>query len=488
MTRRSSSRLGRLRILAVAGLVSAAPALAYDLDAAYRDALSHDAQLNSARATLEINRQRVPQARSLLRPAVNASGQVQKSWVDTNVGGSNDYTSQNYGISLAYPLLARQESEAFEQAKLQFSVAEAQFLVAQQDLVLRVAEAYFDVLAARNNLETLQAEKRAISEQLAAAKRNFEVGTATITDQQEAQARFDLTVARELAAINDLDIRRAALSTLTGRPIGELADLRQGIELRPPEPARESAWTEQARESNLTVQQALLAAEIARREIDRQRYARYPSIDLVGQVGHGRNASASLVGVNSTSAAVGVQLGMPLYTGGLIEARVREAQANLDRVSADLEVARRQVEQNARQSYLGLVSGLGQVSALEQAERSSQLALDSNRLGYQVGVRINIDVLNAQQQLFSTRRDLARARYDVLLNGLRLQSTTGSLSEEEIRRVSALLTETPRPLGSAGEAPAAPGAAPPAGNPAPPAAGQRTTKPDTRRGPTVRKP
>ncbi|MEZ5659119.1 MAG: TolC family outer membrane protein [Burkholderiaceae bacterium] len=336
-------------------------------------------------------------------------------------------------------------------------MAEAQFLVAQQDLILRVSEAYFDVLAAENNLFTIQAEKRAISEQLAAAKRNFEVGTATITDQQEAQARFDLTVARELAAFNEQDIRRAALSVLTGKPVSDLADLRAGVELRQPEPTREKAWTDRARESSLTVQQALLASEIARREIDRQRFARYPSVDLVGQIGHARNASASLVGVHSNSASIGVQLGIPLYTGGAIEARVQEAQASLEKITADLEVARRQVEQGARQSYLGLVSGLGQVQALEAAEKSSKLALDSNRLGYQVGVRINIDVLNAQQQLFSTQRDLARARYDVLLNSLRLKATAGELSDDDIRRVSTLLTES------------------------------RSNKPEPREGPTIQK-
>jgi outer membrane protein len=444
MTRRAKSSLCRIASLLAIGLVSAAPAFGYDLDQAYRDALSHDAELNSARAALEISRHRVPQARSQLRPAVSASAGINQQYVDTNVAPSRDFTSQNYGISMSYPLLARQEVEAFEQAKLQFSVSEAQFLVAQQDLILRVAEAYFDVLAADNNLFTIEAEKRAISEQLAAAKRNFEVGTATITDQQEAQARFDLTVARELAARNELDIRRAALAQLTGRPVGVLADLREGLTLQPPQPQQEKAWTERARENSLVVQQALLAAEISRREIDRQRYARYPSIDLVGQVGHARNSSASLVGVNSNSASVGIQLGIPLYTGGAIEARVREAQASLEKVTADLEVARRQVEQGARQSYLGLVSGLAQVQALEAAEQSSKLALDSNRLGYQVGVRINIDVLNAQQQLYSTQRDLARARYDVLVNGLRLKSTAGGLAEEDVRRVSSLLTERER--------------------------------------------
>src|SRR5690606_5969553 len=177
-----------------------------------------------------------------------------------------------------------------------------------------------------------------------------------------------------------------------------------------------------------------------KREIDRQRYARYPTVDVVGSVGRAEDAAFNLVGVNSNSAVVGVQLSVPLYTGGGIDARVREAAASHDRSLSDLENTRRQAEQGARQAYLGLNSGLAQVRALEAAERSSRLALDSNLLGYQVGVRINVDVLNAQQQLFSALRDLARARYDVLLNSLRLRSTAGTLQAADVIAIDDLLT------------------------------------------------
>lgn len=427
---------------AVILLLGSPPAWSYDLIQAYRDALLNDAQLNSSRASLEASRQVVPQARAGLRPSVSANGSIARNWVDSSVGGSGQYTSQSYGIGLNYPLYRPQNVTAFEQSKLQLEIAQASFGAAEQDLILRVAQAYFDVLAAADDLTTVQSEKKAIAEQLAAAKRNFEVGTATVTDQQEAQARFDLTLAREVASENALAVRRAALSQLTGKPAEQLAELRTGITLTNPEPAVESVWTERARETNFSVIQANYSTEIARREIDRQRYARRPTVDVIGSLSHNRNPSSSLTGIDSNSAAVGLQLAVPLYSGGAITARVREAAANLDKANSDLEVARRAAEQASREAYLGLVSGLGQVRALEAAERSSRLALESNELGYQVGVRINVDVLNAQQQLFSTQRDLAQARYDVLVNGLRLKATTGTLQETDLRSIASLLDST----------------------------------------------
>ncbi len=416
-----------------------APSFALDLLQAWRDALPNDAQVAAARAQLEATRERVPQARSLLLPAVGASAAMNRVNTDTNILPTRRFTSESYAIQLTVPLLSLPETEAWEQSKLAVGIGEAQYALAQQDLIVRVSRAYFDVLAAQDSLETTRAQKRAITEQLEAAKRNFEVGTATITDQQEAQARFDLTVAQEIAAINALEVQRALLAQLVGRPVGELEALRPGVLLQPPQPTSEAAWVQQATDGSLLVQQQRVNLELARREIERRRSVKYPSVDLVGSLARSENAALNTVGVRANSATIGVQLSLPLYTGGGIDASVREAAALLDRSRSDLETTRRQVEQSTREAYLGVNSGLAQVSALEAAERSSQLALESNLLGYQVGVRINIDVLNAQQQLFSTRRDLARARYDVLVNGLLLKSTAGVLSEDDVAAVNALL-------------------------------------------------
>lgn len=431
-------------VFAAMVLFAALPSHALDLMQAWRDALQNDAQVASVRAQLEAVRERVPQARSQLLPAIGASAAMSRVHSDTNRAPSRRFTSENYGIQLSYPLLSLPEVEAHEQSKLAVAIGEAQYLQAQQDLIVRVARGYFDVLAAQDDLESIRAQKRAITEQLAAARRNFEVGTATITDQQEAQARYDLSAAQEIAAGNALEVQRAALAQLIGRPVGEAEVLRPGVVLQAPQPSSEQTWVQQALDSSLVVQQQRVNNEIARREIERRRYVRYPTVDVVGSVGRSENSGVAQLGLRTHSASIGVQLSVPLYTGGGIDASVREAAALHDSSRFDLENVRRQVEQATRQAFLGVNSGLAQVSALEAAERSSQLALDSNLLGYQVGVRINIDVLNAQQQLFSTRRDLARARYDVLVNGLLLKSTAGTLSEDDVAAVNALLVPPER--------------------------------------------
>lgn len=432
--------------LACALLAGPVPARALDLMQAWREALASDTQVASARAQLDATRERVPQARSQLLPAVGATAGVNRVHTDPNVGPTQRFTSQAYAIQLSMPLLSLPEHQAWEQSKLAVGISEAQYLQARQDLILRVSRAYFDVLAAQDGLETIRAQKRAISEQLEAARRNFEVGTATITDQQEAQARFDLTVAQEIAVENALEVQRALLAQLIGRPAGELDGLRPGVLLQSPQPASEAAWVQQALDSSLPVQQHRVNVEIARREIERRRYVKYPSVDLVGSLARNENTAMNFIGLRTNTATIGVQLSMPLYTSGGIDASVREAAALLDGAQSDLETSRRQVEQSTRRAFLDVNSGLAQVRALEAAERSSQLALESNLLGYQVGVRINIDVLNAQQQLFSTQRDLARARYDVLVDGLLLKSTAGTLSEDDVTQVNVLLA--PRPASS----------------------------------------
>ncbi len=431
-----------LSLIAVTTLAFSAPSHAFDLLQAYRLAQANDSQLAAAKAQLEAAREKVPQAQAALLPSVNTTGTLSRRFenVDRPTGTQDyQYSLQNYGVQLTYPLYRLQNVETLEQSRVQAQVGETQFAQAGQDLMLRLAQAYFDVLVSQDNLTTIQAQKRAITEQLAAAKRNFEVGTATVTDQQEAQARFDLAVAQELAANNDVEVKRAALSQLIGRPIGVLNVLRPGVQLQSPEPSRELDWTGAARDSNYAVQLARLNAEIARREIEKQRLSTNFNVDLLGSGAHSRNAAFNSINVFSTTAAVGIQVTKPLYTGGGAESRVRESVASHQKSLSDLESARRTAELAARQAFFGVNSGLAQIRALEAAEKSSQLALDSNLLGYQVGVRINIDVLNAQQQLFTTRRDLSRARYDALINGLRLKTTTGSLKEEDLGTVNALL-------------------------------------------------
>lgn len=428
----------------IAGAFLSLNAHAIDLLQVYREALANDAQYASARAAREAGQEKSTQGRAGLLPTVGLGGSYNRTDLDADAAGvsvSRDFSSNGYTVSLSQPLFRLSNWEAYQQGKLSVALSDTQFVQAQQDLIVRVAQAYFDVLAAQDTLASAQAQKTAIAEQLAAAKRNFEVGTATITDTHEAQARHDLVVAQELAAQSDLEIKRAALRQIIGKPAGNLAGLRPGVKLNPPEPTNMDQWVQSAEMQNYGVIGQQFALEIAQREIKRNRAGHYPTVDLVASRSHINQSGSetSAFGSVSDRNAIGVQWNIPLFAGFAIDSRVREAIALEDKARSDLENVRRTAAQAARQAYLGVSSGLAQVRALEAAEVSSQSALESNRLGYQVGVRINIDVLNAQQQLYSTRRDLARARYDAIVNGLRLKAAAGTLKEEDVAQVNALL-------------------------------------------------
>ncbi|MES2932710.1 MAG: TolC family outer membrane protein [Pseudomonadota bacterium] len=420
-------------------------AQAADLVQIYRDALVNDMQYASARASLAAGQEKAPQGRALLLPTIGLSGG--KSHNDSSTGqeeGDNVHrtsNSSNYTLSLSQPLFRWANWQQYQQSKLQVMVSEAQFAQAQQDLMVRVAQAYFDILTAQDTLAAIQAQKVATTEQLASAKRNFEVGTQTITDTNEAQARSDLVVAQELAAINDLEIKRTALQQIIGKPPGALATLKTGVAINTPVPAAIEPWVESAEKQNYGVMSAQIALEIAKHEISKTRAGHYPTVDLVASAGRS-NAGLTALSSSSTatnSNAIGIQWNIPLFAGFGVTSRVRETIALEDKARFDLESVRRSATQATRQAYLGVNSGLAQVRALEAAEVSSQSALESNQLGYQVGVRINIDVLNAQQQLALTRQSLAKARYDTVMNGIRLKSAAGTLKEEDLSLVNSLL-------------------------------------------------
>jgi outer membrane protein len=421
----------------IAGAVLSLQVHAVNLLQVYQDALVNDSIYASARANLSAGQEASVQGRAKLLPLVGLSG----SHLRSSRSGTADTTTHGYTLSLSQPLFDIAAWQTYEQSKLSVAASEAAFAIVQQDLILRVAQAYFDVLAAQDTLASLQAQKNAISEQLASAKRNFEVGTATITDTHEAQARYDLATAQEFAAQSDLDIKRAALQQIIGKPAAELAVLRSGVTLQTPQPAQMDPWVNSAEQQNFDVASKQLALEIAKRDITRNRAGHYPSVDLVASRSDSNQRNTLQSQGTGPTNAIGVQWAIPLFSGFAVTSQVRQAIALEDKARADLETARRTAAQNARQAYLGVNSGLAQVQALQAAEISSQSALESNRLGYQVGVRINIDVLNAQQQLYATQRDLAKARYDTLINSLRLKSAAGTLQEQDLVQINTLLTQ-----------------------------------------------
>lgn len=428
-----------ITLLACAALAGAAGAA--DLLECYRAAVANDAQLAAAKSQLDATTERIPQGRAGLLPS--ASGSANTTWndVDSSSSGRSQYGSHAYSVQLTQPLFRRQNLIQYDQAKLQVMQAEAQYALARQDLILRLSQAYFDVLFARDTLAALVAQKSAVGEQLESAKKNFEVGTATITDTHEAQARYDLVVAQEIAALSDLEVKRHALRQIIGNEPDTLATLRPAARLETPRPEDIQQWAQAAEESALTVQVQRSTLEIAIREREKAHAGHYPTLDLVAS--YGKSHSGNFTGASSsvTSGTLGVQLAIPIYQGGAISSREREAAALKDRALSDLEAARRAAALAARQSYVGVTSGLAQVKALDQALVSSRLALESNNLGYEVGVRINIDVLNAQQQVAVTRRDLAKANYDTLLAQLRLRAAAGTLGEADVVAVNALLEQ-----------------------------------------------
>ena len=350
--------------------------------------------------------------------------------------------SGSYTLTLTQPLFRRQNWLQYEQAGFQVRQAEAIFAQAHQDLIVRVAQAYFDVLAAQDTLALVRAQKEAIAEQLAQAKRNFEVGTATITDTHEAQARFDLSGAQEIAAQNDLESKRRALQLLTGKETGELKPLRTDIKLPPPNPNDMETWVDLAEKQSYPVQIAEAGAESRRARSEAQqrrapadaRLLRHARPDRGER--HDREPGRARHHADRDRPAAR-HAAVPGRRAHL--ARPRDARRSPCRSREDLENARRNAALAARQNYLAVINGIVQVGALEQALVSSQSALDSNKLGYEVGVRINIDVLNAQQQLFLTRRDLALARYNTITNHLRLKAAAGSLREEDLDEVNRAL-------------------------------------------------
>lgn len=441
-----SSQLSANRLsFVLAALFSNAPAISADLMQVYREAQSNDQQYLAARAAADAGREKGPQGLAGLLPSINASANT--LWNENRYDATSQqriidrsFNTHGYNVTLTQPLFRWGNIVQYSQGKLQVVQAEANFAQASQDLILRVAQAYFDVLYAGENLKAVRANKQSITQQLEQAKKNFEVGTATITDSQEAQARFDLVSAQEIAAESELEVKRYALRVIVGKDTGELNRLKPQAELKPPQPAAMEKWVEAAEKDSFAVQAQQAGAELAAKEVERTRAGHYPTLDAVASYGK-NNSALSFLGTDTletTSRNVGLQLNIPIFQGGYVNSKTREAAANKLAAEASLENTKRMAALSAQQSYLGVVNGLAQIRALNAALISSTSALESNKLGYEVGVRINIDVLNAENQVYVTKRDLAKARFDTLLAQLRLKAAVGTLGETDLEQINPL--------------------------------------------------
>jgi len=438
---------------AVIGILPVSVLQATDLMSIYQEALSQDSQYRSARAAYQASQEKLVQGRAGFLPSVTLSANRTEQQVNAdNIFSSATGTTINPApvtihaggmtISATQSLFRMENIVIYQQSKTEVSKADAQFIVAGQDLILRVAQAYFDVLDAQVDVEVAEAQKTAILKQLEQAKRNFEVGVATIVDTNEAQARYDLTTSQEIAARNALEIRKRTLQGIIDRFPQNLMGAREiAADLAKLNYSTMDEWVLAAEEKNFTLKMQQSAYEFANQEVKRIWSQHYPTVDLVAQYSEQTGVGGAITGrgIDLTSKSIGVQLNVPLFQGFSVQSRVREALSNQNKALHDLETTRRNITLQARQQFLNVTNGIAQVKALQQALVSSQSQLDSTVLGQQVGVRTEVDVLNAQQQLYAAKRDLAKAYHGYLMSRLRLSAEAGELDEDTLVQINAML-------------------------------------------------
>ncbi len=414
----------------------------------YDAARGYDATFMSAKAQFEANLARANQTLGGILPNIALSASASRTDFSFRPDSSAVAASQRmYGtgsaaVTLTQPIYRPAAWAAYRQGGYLLQQAAAQFEAAEQDLLIRVTQAYFDVLTSEDSLALVKAQKQAVGEQLASARRNFEVGTATITGVRDAQARFDLASAQEIAGENDLRIKRLALDLAVGLSNAKPKRLANNSKLIPAPTQDMNSWVTQSESTSPAVKQAQLSLEIATQEVNRANAGHKPTVDAQLSYSGIRNVDGSATlgtGSHIYNPSAALVLNMPIFAGFTTSYRVKETLALEDKARSDYENARRATAQATRTAYFGLISGLSQVKAYEAAEASSQSALDANKLGYSVGVNINIDVLNSQSQLYQTKRDLAKARYDVLVGNLKLRQAAGTLTPTDLQPINDLL-------------------------------------------------
>jgi outer membrane protein len=443
-----------------------------DLIKLFQESAQYDPAYLSAKTAYIAGKESYWQAFSVLLPQITATYSTAHTDLryDPNLPKFDyGYSASGYNFQLTQPLFNWAAFEKYKQGDLLTGVAENTFAQAQQDLIVRVSQAYFDALTSQDILNLYQNKKGLIAQQLEQAKRNFEVGTATIVDTNEAQSRYDLVTAQIIAAQSDLIVKKSALEQIVGQPIeaimplakqakieqvvegrkvkylknskGELADKAIMEALHLPSGQSMEDWARQAEDVNYNVIVSRLNSEIAKSNYNSARASRLPTVNLVGSTGYNNSLGSLTTAAPNTYYAnqIGLQLSVPIFTGGYISSTIRQNAALYDQSVANLDLVKKTNATATKQAYLGFNSGLSQIKAYEAAEKSALSSLQSNKLGYEVGVRINIDVLNAQDQLITTQQSLYKSRYDTIMNGLKLKSLAAVLTDEDLISVNALL-------------------------------------------------
>lgn len=423
-----------------------------DLMDIYQQALANDPNLASALSANEAAQELIEQSKALYRPAVNFNAGVNKSQTDITFLGDNPFTrlrnagrnsfeTKNYGVEARQPIYRKDSLLQIDQSKTQVRLADKQLHLAQQNLMLRTTLTYFDVLIAQENIALIQAQKSAILGQLDQAKANFDVGVATITDVNEAQARYDLTVSQEIAAFNIFEVAKHSVQAITGNIPQALTPVRDNIAPNQLSQAMQE-WIDVASKNNLNIQINEDAYTLAEQDVERARSGHLPTLDAVASyTENNQSGGAQGFGSELKTSVIGLQLQIPLYLGGAVSSRQRQAVHNQDRARSDIEVARRQTTLDTQRAYLNLNTSIAQIKAFEKALSSTQSQVESTKLGYEVGLRNSIEVLNAQQQFFTARRDLLQARYQYLINIIQLKVASGVVSEMDLVDINQQLVQ-----------------------------------------------
>ncbi|WP_091471445.1 TolC family outer membrane protein [Methylophilus rhizosphaerae] len=439
-----------LRCLLLTGFTLALPvwASSQSLVDIYQEAKANDPVLASAGSANQAAQEIIEQAKAGYRPSVNFLAGANANRTDLKIvgspapfpGGRNTFEGYQAQLQARQPIFRKENLERIDQSKVQVSIADKQYHLAQQGLMLRTTQAYFDMLLAQDRIALIDAQKKAIQRQLQQANATFAAGTASVTDVNEAQARYDLVTAQELSALNDMEIARRSLQAITGKLPEQLASVREDIQVTPSlKPMQE--WQDVTNASNLNIQIQQETIQVSEKDIEIARAGHYPAVDAVASYQDSySNGGQYGFGGDLKSASIGVEVSMPLYQGGAVTSRVRQAAFNRQKALDDLQNALRQTTLETQRAYLNLNTSIAQVKALEQALKSSQSQMDSTQLGYEVGIRTSVDVLNAQQQYFSANRDLLQARYNYLVNIIRLKTASGIVSEADLQDIDQQLT------------------------------------------------
>lgn len=439
----------RLRKSLIVVAVSLGPQVAHTagLVDLYRESMANDSVYAAARAQRDAVQTLIPQARGQLLPQIafnysrnrNNTDNEFRTQEDTSISKRYDYYSSNGSLNLTQALFRPQAWIALAQADDQVRQAEAEFRQVEQELILRLAQAYFDVLLAEDNVSLAQEQKAAIAEQLKQAKRYFEAGIGTVTDINDAQARYDTIQAQEIAARNTLEVKVRSLEQIVGGTHRHLDRLGPRLALEKPLPEKVDEWIDFSLANNPQLKAREAALEVAEKDVGKSAAGHLPTVDIVAGRSQVVNPAYSLLENTNWTNTVGIQLAVPLFTGGTTQGRVNQSRAVRERTRYELESVKRSTVLTTRQEFLNVDSGVAQVKALEQAVKSNEVALYSAQRGQEAGMRTSFDVLNAQQLLFTVRRDLAQARYSYVTSRLKLRSATGLLGEEDVLLVQSWL-------------------------------------------------